>query len=272
MIKRILVIGVLALSIAGLAACTVTDTMNSFESKAKFPSPEKRLAEMSNLFSGVPTLRIETRETHEWTGPSNERSKIEGSWVVTIWRPDALHIKAVSSGTQDVDSELYYDGWTLVYENHSKKIWAWADVPPTIDAMLDQIAWRYNLPIPVADMLYSSPYDALMTDDTKSRFVAKESINGIQCDHFSFSQSSVDWDIWIAAEGKPLPYRLDIVRKNTQVRSISKIFFAAIDLEIKPDSSFFSFEPKKDYTEISVVQNESPEQGTEKSENEGGEF
>lgn len=268
--RKILSMGVLVVLLAGLAACGVTDTLNPVESKDRIPSPQGRLAAMSNLFAAVPALRLETRETHEWTVSSSERSRVEGRWIVTIWRPDALHIKAVGSGSQDVDTELYYDGWTLVYENHLKKIWAWADVPPTIDGMLDELAWRYNLPIPVGDMLYSSPYDALMTDDTKSRFIGKEYIGGTQCDHFAFSQSSVDWDIWIAAKGEPLPCRLDIIRKNTQNPSISKIIFTAIDLDIKPDNSLFSFEPKKDYTEISVVENQSSEQGTEESVDEGG--
>lgn len=261
--RKIMVMGILAAMAAGLVACANTDVLNPSamknESDGAMPSADERLLAMSDLLAAVSTFRIQTRERHEWVGTSGDWSRIEGTTQATIWRPDFMHLKMRGSDPEVFDRELYYNGWTLAFENHAKKVWAWANVPETIDAMLDEVAWRYDLPIPVSDMLYSSPYNALMTDDTQSRFVGREIIEGRQCDHFAFSQPQIDWDIWIATEGKPLPCRLDIIHKGVQGPPRSQIVFAAIVLGIEVDKTLFAFEPQKDYSEIPVVENPPPE-------------
>lgn len=38
--------------------------------------------------------------------------------------------------------------------------WAQTAVPATLDDMLDDVVRRFGLPVPIGDVVYSSPYDA----------------------------------------------------------------------------------------------------------------
>ena len=53
----------------------------------------------------------------------------------------------------------YYDGRTLSLRNDVDRTWARVSVPATLDEMLDHVA-RQSLPVPIADVVYSVPYEA----------------------------------------------------------------------------------------------------------------
>ena len=56
----------------------------------------------------------------------------------------------------------YYDGRTLTLSEKPDGKWAQTTVPGTLDEMLDDVARRFGLPVPIGDVVYSSPYDAFI--------------------------------------------------------------------------------------------------------------
>ncbi len=257
MLKNIILFA-FAIMIAGLTACSRTEAPDS----APAASAKERLAQMSDWIANSTTLRIQTQEKYKWLDQNGQWLEADAEWTMTVWRPDAIHLKVRASGDKQADTELVYNGWTLAYQDHIKKVWAWAKVPSTIDEMLDEIAWRYELPIPASDMLYSYPYNSFMTEDTESRYVGEETINDRQCDHYAFSQPAVDWEIWIAKGDSPAPCRLDIIHKNIEGPPLVSISFTETALDIEPDKNLFEFDPPEGYSEIQVVENPPLENNT----------
>ncbi|MEJ2111235.1 MAG: DUF2092 domain-containing protein [Acidobacteriota bacterium] len=263
----------MGIAAALLVSCLILACCGAVDST---PEGKRRLREMSDLLAASTTLRVETSEIHEWTGDSGV-GRIEGKRKAAIWKPNALWESVRGSGSREIDYELYYDGLNLSIDNHSNKVWAQAEVPPTLDGMLDEMAWRFDLFLPVADFFYSSPYDAVMTDATECRFVGTETIEGHLCDRFAFTQDVVDWEIWIRSEGEPLPCRLDISHKQREGEKppYSRILFTGFDRNIELDEGIFDFTPPGDYTRIPVVENPKPENteqdaGSEKPEDAAG--
>ena len=222
------------------------------------PDPRARIREMSDLLAGATALTLSAHEVHERDTVEGKPERLEGEQTVVIQRPDRLYIRAKGKGFRNIDHELFYDGQTLTLANHVQNVWASAAVPATIDEMLDQVSWRFNLPIPLADMMYSSPFDAVMTDSTVVRFVDVEVMGGLRCDHFAATQETVDWEIWISADGDPLPRKLDIIHKNLEGTPRSQIEFSSVDLASTPEVSRFVFTPKEGYHQIPVVENAPP--------------
>jgi hypothetical protein len=224
------------------------------------PDGKRRLKEMSDLLAASTTMRVETSEVHEWMGDAGT-GRLEGVRKAAIWKPNALWESVRGSGSREIDYELYYDGVNLSMENHSHKVWAQAEVPPTLDKMLDEMAWRFDLFLPIADFFYASPYDAVMTDSTKYRFIGNETVEGHSCDRFAFTQDAVDWEIWIRSDGEPLPCRLDIFHKQGEGGKppYSKILFTGFDLNVELGEGTFDFTPPDDYARIPVVENPKPE-------------
>lgn len=247
----------------GLLACGGSGGPVSDEAAEGTANPEARLREMSDFLSAAPSIRLNTREAFQWLNPEGERQEVQAVWEVNIWRPDAMRITMTGEGSQEFDVDIYYDGWKLTFVNHKQKVWAWASVANSLDELLDEIYWRFNLPIPMKDMLYSSPYDQLMTEDTESRYVGREEIEGRPCDRFSFSHEAVDWEIWIEAGEQPLPRRLDIIHKNLEQHPESEIIFTEVDLSPAVDETLFTFDPPDGYIEIPAVENPPPDESGE---------
>ena len=72
------------------------------------------------------------------------------------------------------------------------------------------------------------------------------------CDHYAFRQGNVDWQIWIVADGKPLPRKLVITNRGDEARPQS---VSLMEWNLKPafTASTFKFTPPKGTTQIEWV-------------------
>jgi hypothetical protein len=77
--------------------------------------------------------------------------------VVAVRRPDALFFEVAGSGDTALDVSAYYDGRTVSLSDKTRGVWAQTTAPGTLDEMLDDVARRYALPVPIADVVYSAP-------------------------------------------------------------------------------------------------------------------
>ena len=53
------------------------------------------------------------------------------------------------------------------------------------------------MPMPAADFLYSSPYDALIGTASTGGYVGRETVDGVAASHVAYQHPSVDWDLWV---------------------------------------------------------------------------
>lgn len=214
-----------------------------------------RLEKMSLALGSARHLYIFTSETHEWKDDAGSPQKVTGTEEIFISRPDAMKITSKAEGDHEMDSVIYFSDSMLAFEGHKKKIWAQVPTYPFIDEMLDDAAARFDLPIPVSDFLYGSPYDSLIYEDTKAKWLDRVQINGDLCDHFSFSDSQLKWEIWISAGEPALPRQIEIVKTSMAGTPRSVITFNRISFDrILPDDGFRLI-PKTDYMEIEVTEN-----------------
>ncbi len=77
-------------------------------------------------------------------------------------------------------------------------------------------------------------------------------VGGEVCDHYAFRQGQIDWQIWIAAGGKPLPRKVVIVNRADEARPES-ISLIAWNLKPAFKDAVFTFTPPKGATKIEIV-------------------
>jgi hypothetical protein len=111
-----------------------------------------------------------------------------------------------------VDVSAYYE--QLCRSGITHGAWTQTAVPGTLDEMLDDVARRYSLPVPIADVVYSVPYEAFIGRDTKGGFVGRQTIAGIACAHLAYADNFVEVQVWIPSSGQPLPRRVELVYKQ----------------------------------------------------------
>ena len=185
---------------------------------------DELLKEMSKNLGALQTFAYTANEVREDTKTG---AKVERKFTrrIVVRRPNSL---AVTTTGDDRDAKAWYDGKHLTLVANNEKVWVRGPMPPTLDEALDFLSAEYAFQMPTADLLYSSPYDALMTPDTTGGWVDVQTIGNRQCDHVAYSQGIVDWELWLGDQRR-LPCQARIVYKNEPGRPTVTVTFTEGD-------------------------------------------
>jgi hypothetical protein len=241
----------MALSMVATAASTSACGAGEPRTEAERLARGREIVErMSSKLGSEQTFSVTTREVRDQIKTSGQLQQVTLTRETIVRRPDRLYSKA--SG--DVQNEIWYDGVGLTFAMHNEKVFGQARMPETLDKTLDAMHERYGVATPVADFLYAAPVKALLTDTTKGGWVGRATIDGKAADHLSFSDKGVNWELWTAAAGDPLP--LKSIATFTENKRLRKVDVTFSEWNFSPQIASDRFTPKvpSDYEGIAIVQ------------------
>jgi len=194
-----------ALAIAFGLATVATAAADATQAKALFKAMSDYLAAQDKLSFDYDTdLEIVTKD--------QQKLGLASSGTIALQRPDQLRATR-GGGFSDVG--LVFDGKTLTLLAKNANAYGQAEIPGTVDNLVDQLRDRYQRPIPGADLLSSNVYEQLMPQVVDVKDLGNGVIGGLECNHLAFRTNDVDWQIWIAQGDRPYPCRYVIT--STQV-------------------------------------------------------
>lgn len=206
--KRKAVVSLFALSALMLAGTQVQAT-------GVDPAATEILKRMTDHLGSLQQFSVHTQNTLEDRLDSGQRVDIDVSANVTIHRPNRL--RAERKG--DLVSQIfYYDGKTLTLYDPEAKVYATEPAPETLEETLDFARASLGLIVPAADLVYQNAYSLLMEGVTSATVVGKSVIGGGTCDHLAFSRPGVDFQVWVANGGQPLPCKYVVTDTATPAR------------------------------------------------------
>jgi len=251
MIKKIhLLIALLFAISSGIAiSAEQTAPAQTVDEKA-----DQLMHKMSDLMAHSKSFTFKTKERHDRIRPSGKKVQVEVSRETSVRRPDGVWMHAITQAP-DLSRQisLWYDGKTLTLQSDKEKVYAHTKMPPTIDETIDFVGSTLDIPTPMADVLYSSPYDAFMSPDTTGGYVKLDKIEGTQCHQLAFQNSMVDWSIWIADGERPLLRKLEIIYKLDEGSPKASMTFFDWNFEAQIAEGTFSHQPPADYQKIQIV-------------------
>ena len=130
----------------------------------------------------------------------------------TVRRPNKLRGERRGIGLQTI---LIYDGTTVTLFDALKKQYASRRVPGTLPDMFTLAYDSLELYIPISDLLWPNVFPLMMQNVTRAVLLPKELIDGITCDHLAFSRPDVQFQIWVADTGAPLPRKYIVTDPGT---------------------------------------------------------
>jgi hypothetical protein len=243
---------------ASLAVVLVAAALAAAACGAREPSTDaERLARgkeiierMSTKLGSAAALTVTTREVREEPRLNGQTHTVTLARETAIRRPNRAYFK--TSG--DVQNEGWYDGVGLTLAMHGEKVFGQARMPETLDKTLDAMHERYGVAAPVADLLYSSPAKALLSETTTGGWVARETLDGQPADHLAFKDKGVSWEVWVAANGDPLPMKSHAdFPDSTHLRRVEVVFS---NWNLAPTIGDERFNPAvpADYEGIAILQ------------------
>ena len=201
---------------------------------------DRVLREMSALLASTAEFRFEADLLVEDVLDTGQKLQFGERAGAIVRRPDRF---AATRSGDAMSRSVVYDGARVSVLDEAEGVYAVVDVPATIDGMLDHMADQYGVTLPIADLVFSSPYDALVGENAAGHYVGLHDVTGVECHHVAVSQDAVDWQIWIEAGERPLPRKLVITYKH----EVGAPQFTALlhDWDLSPavPNRIFVFEP-----------------------------
>jgi hypothetical protein len=232
------------------AFSTIVSTAAQAQTPAVDLAATQILQKMTDYLGGLKQFSVHTQTTLEDLLDSGHRVDFDISADVIISRPNKLH--AERKGDL-VDQIFYYDGKTLTLHNPSDKVYATEPAPGTIEALLDYARESLGLTVPVADLVYRNAFPLLIQDVDFAKVVGKAVIGGVKCDHLIFSRPGVDFQVWVADGGRPLPYKYVVTDTGTSaLLSVTTVMSNWNTAPAEADSRF-TFVPPQEAKRIAFM-------------------
>ena len=233
---------------ATLLGCGASDTPQTDAARAQ--RGREIIQRMSAAISSAPQFSITTNEGRDDIAAGGQVRHTNLTRETVVRRPDRLYFTT----TGEARREGWYDGVGLTVAEHAQKVFAQSRMPETLDKTIDAIHERYGVILPLADLLYADPAKAILTDSTTGGWVGREELDGRKADHVAFKVESVAWEMWVPADGPPLPLKL-VAEFATQKRP-RKVEVTFQNWNLAPTIAADQFNPKvpPDYEGIAMIQ------------------
>lgn len=179
--------------------------------KADEAAAKTMLKAMADYLAAQKNISFEYDTNLEVVTKDDQKLLLASSGEIDLSRPDKLRASR-TGGFANV--ETVFDGKVLTLLGKDANAYAQAEVPGTLDHLIDELRDKYHRPVPGADLLISNVYDELMRDVTDVKDLGSGVIGGTECDHLAFRAKDVDWQIWIAQGEHPYPCRYVITSKG----------------------------------------------------------
>jgi hypothetical protein len=185
-------------------------------------------------------VRAETSTDEVLT--TGQKLQFGGTVEYKVRQPD--HVRADVRNDR-VHRQFFYDGATLTQYAPQLKFYSSVKAPATIGATLQLANDKLGITLPLADLFYWGTEKSGIADIKSAALIGPAVIGGVECDHYAFRQTDVDWQVWIARGQRPLPLKLVI----TTLEEPSQPQFTSVlkwDTQSKFDAKTFVFAAPKD--------------------------
>lgn len=224
------------------------ETLTPEQARAKGDALVKK---MSDSLAATRTFSYSTDEIRERVRRNGEKVEEKFQRKVIVRRqPDAVAFTGTQGGG-------WYDGKALTLYSDRDKVWARGPMPATLDEAIDYLSAEYAFQLPSADLLYSNPYEALITKTTTGGWVNVENVGTRACDHLSYHEADLDWELWLAQDDRAGPCKIVITYKKQPGQPKATVVFS--DFNPSPSITDATFTPAvpEGYNRIRIMRHAS---------------
>jgi hypothetical protein len=178
-----------------------------------------------------------------------QKIQFTSSGRVQLSRPDK--IRATRTGGY-ADLEMVFDGKTVSIIGKNENKFVQADIPGSVDQLMDRLTGEYNVQAPGATLLRSNVFEELTSDVIASEHIGRGVIDGIECEHLAFRDSEVDWQIWIELGARPIPRKLVITSKAVTGAPQYTMRIKVWGGDVPTGTEAFAFKPPAGATKVAI--------------------
>ena len=167
--------------------------------------------------------------------------------TLRVRKPDTVRITNKTS--EDV-KELFFAFDLLTIYTRSRNFYGQIEIPGGAKDALDYAVNEMGIDLPMLDFVSGNVAERMLTDATDVMYLGKSLIRGIEYEHVVIRTPEIDIQLWIAAEGRPLPGKMSLSAKWDGGSPRTVVF---MDWDTAPEfpNHALQFEPPEGATKIS---------------------
>jgi len=196
----------LIMSVQANAAETVAEETSPFD-----PTADKVLKSVDAYLKAEKSLAMQGETLLDIVTDDGQVITYTTQVEISLKRPDKLYAKRIGIMR---NQEIFYNGSELILNSLQHNVYAKAEVPPTIDQMLDSATTQLGLQAAGNDLLYSDLYDGMMSNAVSGAYLGTVMIDEVECHHLAYRGKNADFQLWVETGDDPKPKRYMIISKN----------------------------------------------------------
>jgi hypothetical protein len=172
---------------------------------------EATLKKACDTLRAKQAFTVDVDITYDNVLDSGEKVQYSAFQLLSVKRPN--QIRSDYTGDERHNS-FYYDGKTFSLLAKKTNLYATRPAPATIDAAIAEIDEKYDVAIPLSNLIVSDPCKQITPRIEKSTYVGFNMVNRVPSYHFLFTEKDKDFQIWISDEAEPVPQKIVITYKD----------------------------------------------------------
>jgi hypothetical protein len=173
----------------------------------------KILTDMSEFLTGAEHFSVTIRDGYDALQQSGQKIEYGEVRKVTVSRPDRLRFEIERSDGEK--GLVIFNGKDLTVYTANNNAYATVSRPGTLDQAIKYAVDDLKIRVPLAMMLLSTLPTELDKLVTSADYVETTTITDVPCNHVAARTSrGVDFQVWVAQGGEPLPRRIVITYKD----------------------------------------------------------
>jgi hypothetical protein len=238
----------LAVSFSLLGSCPAGAQEKAADSSPPAVDARAMLNKTADFLSKADQFSVTIRAEYDVVQTSGQKIEFGEIRKISLRRPDRFR-----SDFERSDGEkglMVFDGKTITVFNDKQKVYAVASRPGDLDGAVIYLLKDLGMRLPLA-MMYLSRLPAEIDNRVRSvKTVEQSTIMDPPCVHLAVQADDVDFQIWIPAQGDPLPRRIVITYKQAYEQPQFEADFSEWSLSPSFPNALFTFSPPEGAQQI----------------------
>ncbi|ACB49542.1 hypothetical protein cce_0190 [Crocosphaera subtropica ATCC 51142] len=218
---------------------------------------EALLSQVCDFLKAQPAFTVETDVTYDNVLESGEKVQYSGYQELWVSKPDRM--RSDYTGDERI-TRFYYDGQSFSLFTPPLDVYATKEAPANLDDVVEQIAQRYGITIPMSNLLLSNPCGAIATEIENAVFVGNNLVNRQETYHILLKGEERDIQLWISKTEPPLILKGIINYKTLPSSPQYTALFSNWNFNPSLTDDIFRFVPPQDAVGIEILPSQSNEE------------
>ena len=224
--------------------------------QAQTPGPDiepeaiAALKKMGTYLRSLNAFAVEAKVATEEVLTDGQKVTVGNTTNLLAKMPDRLRVET----TGDWKDRLFlYNGQTFTMFARRLNYYATVPAAPTITELANNLEDKYDIEIPLVDLFRWGGPRSSESQITSAMVIGTGVVEGTTCEHYSFRQPGLDWQIWIQRGDFPLPRKLILTTLTDEARPQHAAVYTW-DLAPSFNDAAFTFNPPANASKIAIAE------------------